>query len=135
LGAAAFHSPFQRPSTKKLDYRVFRDDVRKDFRETWADCLLGEMWAAGLENFELDHFRPMSLFPHLAMIYYNLYWSCHVCNRLKRNCWPSRISSCGEFVTPYASSRTCTCFFSLITKLFIKAASSFSNPGHRYIDK
>ena len=47
-------------------------------------------WAAGPENFELDHFRPKSLFPHLLMSYYNLYWSCHVCNRLKTDRWPTR---------------------------------------------
>ena len=78
------------PTTTKLDYRAFREQVRQDFRQTCAYCLFEETWAAGLENFELDHFRPRSLFPQLTMSYYNLYWSCHVCNRLKRDLWPTR---------------------------------------------
>lgn len=69
-------------------YRAFRENVRRDFRRTCAYCLLEEIWAAGLENFEIDHFRPKSLFPRLENSYYNLYWACHVCNRLKRNHWP-----------------------------------------------
>ncbi len=71
-------------------YQAFREYVREDFRSTCAYCLLEERWAAGEENFELDHFRPQSLFPELRMSYYNLYWSCHVCNRMKRDLWPSR---------------------------------------------
>ncbi len=58
------------PTTKRLDYRVFREPVREDFRKTCAYCLLEETWAAGPENFELDHFRPKSLFPRLMMSYY-----------------------------------------------------------------
>ena len=69
--------------------RLLRGAVREDFRATCAYCLLEERWAAGLENFELDHFRPQSLFPQLALHFYNLYWSCHVCNRTKRDQWPS----------------------------------------------
>jgi hypothetical protein len=78
------------PTTKGSDYQALRPYVREDFRKTCAYCLLEETWAAGLENFELDHFRPKSLFPQLALSYYNLYWSCHVCNRLKRDIWPAR---------------------------------------------
>ncbi len=78
------------PTTKRLDHRVFREPVREDFRKTCAYCLLEETWAAGPENFELDHFRPKSLFPQLLMSYYNLYWACHVCNGMKRDRWPTR---------------------------------------------
>jgi uncharacterized protein (TIGR02646 family) len=77
------------PTIKASDYRGFRHHVRQDFRRTCAYCLFEETWAAGLENFELDHFRPKSRFPQLALSYYNLYWSCHVCNRLKRDLWPT----------------------------------------------
>ena len=77
------------PLTSHHDHRAFREHVREDFRKTCAYCLLEELWAAGPENFELDHFRPQSLFPLLITNFYNLYWSCHVCNRLKRNRWPS----------------------------------------------
>ena len=68
------------PRIKQKDYPLFRSPVRQDFRATCAYCLFEEKWAAGLENFELDHFRPKSLFPQLSFSFYNLYWSCHVCN-------------------------------------------------------
>lgn len=62
--------------------------MREDFRGTCAYCLLEERWSAGAENFEIDHFRPQSKFPLLALDFYNLYWSCHVCNRVKGSRWP-----------------------------------------------
>jgi uncharacterized protein (TIGR02646 family) len=77
------------PPLKRKDYRLFRLAVREDFHETCAYCLLSERWAAGVENFELDHFRPRAVFPQLLLNYYNLYWSCHVCNRIKHALWPS----------------------------------------------
>ncbi|MCC6537066.1 MAG: hypothetical protein IT162_05920 [Bryobacterales bacterium] len=77
------------PTVSGHDYQVFREAVRKDFGKTCAYCLFEERWAAGVENFELDHFRPQSLFPQLRMSFYNPYWSCHVCNRVKRNQWPT----------------------------------------------
>lgn len=77
------------PSSKRRTYQSYRGTVREDFRATCAYCLLEEKWAAGLENFELDHFRPRSRFPHLALDFYNLYWACHVCNRIKGASWPS----------------------------------------------
>ncbi len=70
-------------------YSGFRPFVRQDFRETCAYCLLEEFLAAGAENFELDHFRPRSLFPHFQDDYYNLYYACHPCNRIKHQKWPS----------------------------------------------
>lgn len=68
---------------------MFRNAVREDFRATCAYCLLEERWAAGAENFEIDHFRPRALFPGLALAFYNLYWSCHPCNKIKASKWPS----------------------------------------------
>ncbi len=56
----------------KQKNQLFRSSVREDFRETCAYCLLEERWAAGLENFELDHFRPKSIFPQLTLSFYNL---------------------------------------------------------------
>jgi len=50
--------------------------------------LLVELWAGGAENFELDHFRPKARFPELEHDFYNLYWSCRVCNRNKWQHWP-----------------------------------------------
>ena len=74
------------PPTHLSRYRPF---VRDDFSECCAYCLLHELLAAGAGNFELDHFRPRSLFPDLANDYFNLYHSCHVCNLYKGAAWPS----------------------------------------------
>ena len=78
------------PEISGQNYRRFRAAVRDDFRSSCAYCLLNEKWAAGKENFEIDHFRPQSLFPQLALSFYNLYWSCHVCNKFKGPQWPSK---------------------------------------------
>jgi uncharacterized protein (TIGR02646 family) len=71
-------------------YSSFRPHVRNDFQRQCAYCLFLELLAAGEENFELDHFRPKSLFPEHAQNFYNIYYSCHPCNHLKRDLWPSK---------------------------------------------
>lgn len=73
----------------KGDYTQFRPFVREDFSECCAYCLLHELLAGGADNFELDHFRPQSLFASLVNDFYNLFYACHVCNRHKSNSWPS----------------------------------------------
>ena len=74
------------PPTNK--YGNYRPLVREDFWGTCAYCLLPELLAGGEENFELDHFRPKSKFRHLETEFYNLYYSCHPCNKIKRDYWP-----------------------------------------------
>lgn len=77
--------------TVKGDYTKFRPFVREDFSECCAYCLLHELLAGGRRNFELDHFRPKSL-PQFAILikdFFNLYYTCHVCNNLKGKAWPS----------------------------------------------
>jgi hypothetical protein len=58
--------------------------------ECCAYCLLHELLAGGEDNFELDHFQPHSAFGELSwpQDFYNLYYSCHVCNHYKANSWP-----------------------------------------------
>ena len=70
-------------------YRAYRSYVQKDFEKTCAYCLIEELLAGGEENFELDHFKPKQSFRSLINDFYNLYWSCHPCNRMKWNYWPS----------------------------------------------
>jgi hypothetical protein len=70
-------------------YQAYRPHVREDFRECCAYCLLHELLAAGPENFELDHFCPRVLFPERVNDFYNLYYSCHPCNHIKHDKWPS----------------------------------------------
>jgi len=76
------------PPSPVKHYSEYRSLVRDDFQECCAYCLLHEDWAAGQENFELDHFRPSFLFPSLEKDFYNLYYACHPCNRLKGRAWP-----------------------------------------------
>lgn len=76
---------------QETDYKKYHRYVREDFRECCAYCLLHEVLAAGAENFELDHFRPKSLpeFADHVNDFYNIYYSCHVCNHTKWRKWPS----------------------------------------------
>jgi hypothetical protein len=69
-------------------YASFRPYVREDFRRQCAYCLVGVLLAAGVENFELDLFRPKKAFPQLKEDFYNLYYACHPCNRIKWDSWP-----------------------------------------------
>ena len=72
----------------KGGYRSFRPFVREDFLRQCAFCLFSELLVGGEEGFELDHFRPRHLFPELLNDFYNLYYSCHPCNHIKRDSWP-----------------------------------------------
>lgn len=69
-------------------YRGFKPAVRTDFNSTCAYCLISELFAAGVENFELDHFFPVSRFRSKELDFYNLYYACHPCNNIKRAKWP-----------------------------------------------
>lgn len=77
----------QAPNVKG-GYRSFRPFVREDFFRQCAFCLVAELLAGGEEDFELDHFRPKHRFPELLNDFYNLYYSCHPCNHIKRDSWP-----------------------------------------------
>ncbi len=71
------------------DYRRFRSYIREDFSACCAYCLLHELLAGGAENFELDHFKPKSQFRDLIHVYENIYYSCHPCNNIKHDVWPT----------------------------------------------
>ena len=71
------------------DYRTYRPYVRHDFQKSCAYCLLSELFAAGEENFELDHYKPKKTFPEDKLNYYNIYYSCHPCNHIKHIKWPA----------------------------------------------
>ena len=76
------------PRTRQ-DYRRFRPYIRENFNECCAYCLLHELLAGGAENFELDHFKPKSRHPDLTHVYENIYYSCHPCNNIKHDIWPT----------------------------------------------
>jgi uncharacterized protein (TIGR02646 family) len=76
------------PSITGSHYREFRPHVRRDFNQQCAYCLFEELLLGGMDNCELDHFRPKSRFPSLVIDFYNLYYSCHPCNKIKLDKWP-----------------------------------------------
>ena len=83
------HFPRTVPAPSVIgDYQAYREYVRTDFCHRCAYCLMAELFAAGKENFELDHFRPKSVFPDKAKDFYNLYYACHPCNMSKHDFWP-----------------------------------------------
>ncbi|MGH9764301.1 MAG: hypothetical protein ACREDR_49125, partial [Blastocatellia bacterium] len=81
----------QPPPPFEKSYIKYGPLVREDFSECCAYCLLHEIACSGKDNFELDHFRPKSnpLFASLINDFYNLYYSCHVCNHYKGSFWPA----------------------------------------------
>ncbi|MFZ0771003.1 MAG: hypothetical protein WCA49_22865 [Candidatus Sulfotelmatobacter sp.] len=91
---------------------MYRAEVREDFCECCAYCLLPELLAGGQDNFELDHFHPKSRPARIRDVhdFYNLYYSCHICNHYKANSWPTAaleaigcrfVDPCGEEFTQH----------------------------------
>lgn len=89
----------QTPPPEESNYTKYRPFVREDFHECCAYCLLHEIIAGGEANFELDHFRPKAHteFTRLANDFYNLYYSCHVCNQYKSRRWPNNALSENDY--------------------------------------
>lgn len=67
----------------------YKPYLRIDFRWSCAYCTRHEAENGGHYNFEIDHFRPMYIFPRIASTYFNLYYSCRKCNRVKSDTWPN----------------------------------------------
>ena len=70
---------------KRLTYKHWRDfieDLKTPFGEICGYC---EESCRG----EVDHFQPISKFPKLVYEWENWIFSCHNCNNLKWNKWPS----------------------------------------------
>jgi uncharacterized protein (TIGR02646 family) len=43
------------------------------------------MYCSGSESAQVEHYRPKSIEPQLALVWENLVWSCSVCNQSKGN--------------------------------------------------
>lgn len=97
-----FHRTLNVPELKSyLDYRPI---LRHDFEYRCAYCLRHEFFFGGSEAGEVDHHRPVRLFPERKNEYGNLYWSCRRCNALKSGKWPSasQLAQGFRFVDPCA---------------------------------
>jgi hypothetical protein len=81
------------------DYRSYKPLLRQDFANLCAYCLLheGDEGAGGFHAFQIDHFRPVEHFPQLEVVYDNLYYCCHWCNRAKWDTWPSAEEETKQF--------------------------------------
>jgi uncharacterized protein (TIGR02646 family) len=65
------------------DYRRYKEALEKDFNEKcgYTDCQ--QSWFGGKSNFQIDHFKPKSIYPELITKYSNLIYSCSYVNRAK----------------------------------------------------
>jgi hypothetical protein len=84
-------SRFVREQTPPIytNHEGYRPFLRIDFRERCAYCERTEAFLRGQDFFTVDHFRPKSKFPDLALHYPNLYYACGKCNQHKGSTWPS----------------------------------------------
>ncbi len=71
------------------DYTKYKRLLREDFGYRCCYCGSHESVFGALRNMTIDHFRPKSRFPHLAVEYTNLYYCCGECNTYKGDRWPS----------------------------------------------
>ena len=72
-----------------FDYRRYKPYLRRDFQYQCAYCTIHEAEFGGHYNFQIDHFRPQSLFPELRTEYANLYYACSICNIYKSDTCPT----------------------------------------------
>jgi hypothetical protein len=71
----------------------YRDCLRREFVFQCGYCLSREREVGPAEpfgGFEIDHHRPESRFKAFIYRYDNLIWACRLCNRAKRDAWPTR---------------------------------------------
>ena len=97
---ARFTRTWPPPIVTRKNYGAFKSHVRYDFERCCAYCYLHENHFPRREDeFEIDHFCPQSEFKKVNILsndfrnphnYYNLYWSCKVCNSSgnKSDKWP-----------------------------------------------
>jgi uncharacterized protein (TIGR02646 family) len=78
----------------------------KWFRHVWMTLgkMAGEgercMLCSGSEAAQVEHFRPKTIFPELAMTWENFLWCCGVCNQAKGNRFPPDTEFSGKFINP-----------------------------------
>ena len=65
------------------EYTKYRPWLRDEFDFRCVYCLKRETWGQVTFDFELDHFKPQSLNPHLKLAYHNLVYACRRCNAVK----------------------------------------------------
>jgi hypothetical protein len=70
-------------------YKAFKPWLRDDFVFRCVFCLTREVWyPSGQNAFHVEHLKPRSRAPELALDYGNLVYSCGDCNSFKQDQWP-----------------------------------------------
>lgn len=80
-------SPTRSDVAERSNYRHYKPDLRNDFSCRCGYCDSPDEYFGGIRGFQIDHFAPISKFPHLKLIYTNLIYCCPFCNRAKSNKW------------------------------------------------
>lgn len=79
-------SPSRNYTGKELkDYKRYKDSLVKDFQNRCGYTYCFDFWFGGQVSFQIDHFKPKSIFPNLETKYSNLVYSCSYINRAKSN--------------------------------------------------
>ena len=65
---------------ESIDYKdeVIREKIAKEF---FYKCYLCE--GKPIQNYEIDHFYPKNIYPHLVNQYENLFFICSKCNKIR----------------------------------------------------
>jgi hypothetical protein len=75
------------------DYRKYKPFLKKDFQDKCGYTNCSDSWFGGTRNFQIDHFKPVSIHPELETKYANLVYSCSYVNRAKSN-------DVGDYIDP-----------------------------------
>jgi uncharacterized protein (TIGR02646 family) len=73
---------------KYINYRSYKEDLRKDFSKACGYCDDLDVYCGGRNAFHIDHFRPLKHFAALECEYSNLVYACSYCNISKSDDWP-----------------------------------------------
>ena len=81
------HKPVRSNVTKRAKYQLYKEDLRRDFKERCGYCDDPDEFSGGSRGYHIDHFAPKSIFPELKTEYSNLVYSCSYCNIAKSDKW------------------------------------------------
>lgn len=74
------------PTFTKYNEQNVTDSLKKDF---YRKCYLCEEVT---RHFEVDHFYPQTSYTHLINEYFNLFYCCQKCNKVK----PKQVNTCSD---------------------------------------
>lgn len=72
---------------QKSRHNYYKKELQEDFYHLCGYC--GKLDIAVKEDFQIDHFVPKNIDPSRKNDYYNLVYSCRICNRNKWDKWPT----------------------------------------------